>query len=75
MSETIVKKIIGFLGKNKNANATKGDMDFSITSVNSIENAKENELTFCNLKGKTANRAIENTQARLIVCSEEYVWI
>jgi len=71
VSETIVKEIIEFWGKNDNA--IKGDMDFSITSVNSIENAKENELIFCNLNDKKANRAIENTQAQLIVCSEEYV--
>ena len=69
MSSTTAKEILEFIG-GKNT-TYRGNLDVKILSMNAINNAKADQITFCNRYGEIGEKMISETNAAVIICPTE----
>lgn len=69
MSFPTAKKILDFLGGNEST--YRGNLDIRILSMNAIDYAKPDQITFCTRNDELGVNMISKTKANLIICSTE----
>ncbi|MHA2033207.1 MAG: UDP-3-O-(3-hydroxymyristoyl)glucosamine N-acyltransferase [Candidatus Kariarchaeaceae archaeon] len=69
MSSPTAKEILEFIGGKDTA--YRGNLDVKVLSMNAINIAKANQITFCNRYGEIGEKMISETSASIIICPIE----